>query len=423
MILGTGQSDHWIVENLPLEKFLSSGMGLVDYKKLIKNSILKVKLKTRVITIAGTNGKGEVCQRMAYLLKKYQPEKSFALWTSPHLFTVRERFVQNGNLIDDESLLSLLKENRAYAKELSYYEFLFFIFCHWIDSLKIDYLILEVGLGGRLDSVNCFDADLMGITSIGRDHTEFLGEELHQILDEKLGISRANRPLYSTVVQPELRQRLKERASSKPFDLVDLVDQNDFPQKSHYQQMNAYLALSLFEALTKIKRSEVDWSDYRATLGRGEVLLTKWGEFLPFGTHNADGLMALDQLLGQRVVENYDGIFVGLTKRPTRDLCQCIKILYESFKKRSLEFKILDFEHPKAIGNKTLLAELERGNSPLKDDVEKDICDFDSWWELFEKKDHQEARYLLTGSNYFIAEFISALDRHNIIRDSRTEFR
>jgi dihydrofolate synthase/folylpolyglutamate synthase len=327
---------------------------------------------------------------------------------------VRERFSYNENNIDDQKLLALFKVHQHLAPELSYYEFLFYIFCQWIEELPLDFLILEVGLGGRLDCVNCFDADIAAITSISRDHTEYLGDNLEQILTEKLGVSRRNRPLLSTVYQPELRTKLREFEREKAYQLKDLFELGVISNKDTFSHTNQKLASELFTLLNGNTVEDEDWDDFLPGVGRGRVINTRWGSILAMGSHNAEGLLALESWLEWRVEKDFDGIFVGLSKRPTRDLSQCIKIIFETLKKRTVQLQLVGFDHPKAAPW-SLMENALSEDSHLKREFDQSYCDFESWWELFEEKDNPKAQYLLTGSYYFIATVFNALDRAGVL--------
>ena len=152
------------------------------------------------IVVGGTNGKGETCWRI--LSNFEENNKRVALFTSPHVIKINERFYFDGKCKDEilreslDAFESLYPQNNI---NLSFYELTFWCFL-WILQNKyvseIDVVIFEVGLGGRLDAVNLIDSNYAVITSISRDHTEFLGNRYEQILKEKLGITRKGRYLF-----------------------------------------------------------------------------------------------------------------------------------------------------------------------------------------------------------------------------------
>ena len=175
-----------------------------DAKEVIKSfkPFFREK-KVKVIVVGGTNGKGETSHRLDSLLR--QEGLKTALWTSPHILSLRERFLFQGKQVSYGQLNKYIDSSRESCLEnnwaLSYYEFLFFVFCRLALSVEksfgLDVILLEVGLGGRLDAVNFLGPDLTAVCSLSRDHQGFLGNTLKDILMEKLGISRPNIPLIT----------------------------------------------------------------------------------------------------------------------------------------------------------------------------------------------------------------------------------
>lgn len=403
-------ADSWLGQNLPLEAFGSSGIGLSEYVNFIRPFLDKIKEKTKIITVAGTNGKGETVRRLSYLLSKKFPQKNYASWTSPHLLSVVERFEYNQHKIESKELVYFFKKNKNIAHKLSYYEFLFYIFCEWVSCLELDYLILEVGLGGRLDCVNCFDADFVALTSIGLDHTEFLGDTLEKILAEKLGVTRKKSLVVSGVIQNDLIEILNEREKKKEFNLICLHSNKLIDDSMHFKKMNQTLAEVLFEKISGEKIDENIWSDFSDGFGRGEFLKTEIGEFLMMGSHNADGLIALEKWLEHSASGFFQGIYVGLSKRPTRELSQCIKITRKYLKKRSHKFCLIGHNHPKAVDKRYLELTLAVDRPELFKEISEFYKEFDNWWESIEAQKNPNSRYLITGSYYFVAQVLSRLD-------------
>ncbi len=157
----------------------------------------------KIIHVAGTNGKGSVC---AYLQAILMAEgKSVGFFTSPHLVTVNERIRRNNVPIDDETFLAVFAEVVAVVRKMeedgiehpSYFEFLFGMGMEAFAGMDVEYIILETGLGGRLDATNSAEHPcLTVITSISLDHTEILGDTIRQIAAEKAGIIKPGAPVF-----------------------------------------------------------------------------------------------------------------------------------------------------------------------------------------------------------------------------------
>lgn len=151
--------------------------------------------KTKVIHVAGTNGKGSVVYKVAASLTTYK----VGLFTSPHLFDIKERFVIDGQFITqkeyEKHLQTLQEASCSIGVNLSYFETCVMIAFLFFQSHNVDLAVVEVGLGGRLDATNLCDPLCVAITSIGLDHTEILGNTLEKIAFEKAGIIKTNAPV------------------------------------------------------------------------------------------------------------------------------------------------------------------------------------------------------------------------------------
>lgn len=181
--------------------------------KPVKKCLAKLKLKQsssyKVITIVGTNGKG-TC---AHILESIaiQTNLQVACFTSPHLFDYCERIRIQGENISAETIVNAFDEiyNNCEHGELTYFEYT--TIAAWIIFNKkhrhsnLDWIILEAGIGGRLDTVNCFDADYSIISSIGLDHQNILGKSLENIALEKCGVFRTGQ---NVIIAPKLDEKI-----------------------------------------------------------------------------------------------------------------------------------------------------------------------------------------------------------------------
>lgn len=163
----------------------------------------------KIIHVAGTNGKGSVCAYLNAIL--LAGGKKTGLFTSPHLVRINERFQINGEDVSDEQFLDAFLKVEKAAKEYeaegeghpSYFETLFLMGMLIFKEAGVEYLVMETGLGGRLDATNVVEKPLACIiTSISRDHTEYLGDTLEAIAGEKAGIIKAGVPVIYDASQP-----------------------------------------------------------------------------------------------------------------------------------------------------------------------------------------------------------------------------
>ena len=294
-------------------------------------ALTALRQDVRTIHVAGTNGKGSVC---AYLRSIIQ-EAGFStgMFISPHLVTMRERFVINGEMVSEEEFLwafwqvadhlrCLPEALEVIAYQPTFFEYLFFMAVMLFAKHRVAYEIWETGLGGRLDATNAIDEkDVCVITSIGYDHTEYLGGTLPEIATEKAGIFRKNVPAVFFEKEKCVTQTLEkcaDLAETKAFSVslraIKEINSNhktiDFSLQSNYygyirlsvstiawyQIENAVLAVLAIEQLP-----ERDLISLRA-LQEG-IRKMKWEgrmeEIMPSvyldGAHNTDGIRAFLQ--------------------------------------------------------------------------------------------------------------------------------
>ena len=173
-------------------------MGLSRTKDLVKR--LNIDFTEQfVVTVGGTNGKGTTCALIEQIC--LHAGLTAGVYSSPHLVDFCERIRLNGNLISQSMLCDIFEQIDNSRKDpvqglidLTYFEFATLAALKAFSNQKVDVLILEVGLGGRLDAVNVIDADVAVITSIGLDHQAWLGDTKEKIAFEKAGIFRTNKP-------------------------------------------------------------------------------------------------------------------------------------------------------------------------------------------------------------------------------------
>lgn len=157
----------------------------------------------KVITVAGSNGKGSTVRLVESLLTAHGYQ--VGSFTSPHLVNFNERIKLNGLEVSDESIIQSFEQICEVATEhkLTYFEWILLAALTIFHQVPLDYVVLEVGLGGRLDAVNIIDSDISVITSISLDHQHFLGDTLSQIAKEKAGVMRRGCPVILGERKPQ----------------------------------------------------------------------------------------------------------------------------------------------------------------------------------------------------------------------------
>ncbi|MBQ7776158.1 MAG: bifunctional folylpolyglutamate synthase/dihydrofolate synthase [Lachnospiraceae bacterium] len=293
----------------------------------------------KIIHVAGTNGKGSVCAYMRSVLET--AGKRVAVFTSPHLVDVRERFVVDGKLISKEAFLRafLTVYNSLNWEELevgkgyhpTFFEYMFFVAMLVFQEAAPDFCILETGLGGRLDATNAVaQKELAVITRISLEHVEYLGHTISEIAGEKAGIIKENAPVVFSDVVPEATSVFVEKSKELLVDCYPVsksdytflnfknksidfsyVSRYDYNVRIHlntiarYQMENCALALRALEVLDTAGEITTEHLRQGAErcfwAGRMEEVAP---EIFVDGAHNADGIRAFLETVQD---DGYDG--------------------------------------------------------------------------------------------------------------------
>ncbi len=217
------------------------------YKKLFPNGV-----PFQVITVAGTNGKGST---IAFIDSIYQQSNfKVGAFTSPHLVKYNERFSVNGEIVSDESICQAFEQIELYRSDVSltYFEFSTLAALVIFANEKVDVAILEVGLGGRLDSVNVVNPNISVITNIAIDHTDYLGDTREAIGFEKAGIMRENTPCVCGDQNPPASIQKQADHIGTPLTFVNTPYQGTISLKGKHQQYNAAVAVAAVNQLQSV---------------------------------------------------------------------------------------------------------------------------------------------------------------------------
>lgn len=246
---------HWMFNKLPMYQT----QGATAYRKDITNTVLLAKhlgnpeQKLKCIHVAGTNGKGSTSHLLASVLQ--EAGYKVGLYTSPHLKDYRERIQINGKPISEEYVTGFMNENKAFfeANELSFFEMSVGLAFQYFVNEKTDINVIEVGMGGRLDSTNIITPLVSVITNIGLDHTQFLGDTLEAIASEKAGIIKPNIPVvigeYVAETKPVFLAKASE-TNSEIYFASDLISET-YPSAllGDYQLQNKKTVLQAIKIL------------------------------------------------------------------------------------------------------------------------------------------------------------------------------
>ena len=291
-------------------------IGAAAYKADIQPTIDMMEalgnpeLKFKSIHVAGTNGKGSVSHFLASILQ--EAGYKVGLYTSPHLVDFRERIRINGEMIPQHEVVDFVERNRQLFADLklSFFEMTVGMAFDYFAQEKVDIAVVEVGMGGRLDSTNVILPELSVITNIGLDHTQFLGDTLEKIAVEKAGIIKEGVPVVVGETQPEtepvFRRIATERFAPITFAdqhyVVDDISRYTEELTGEYQKKNIATVLEAVEVLNSCSRFSISNSQLQRGLSRVVTNTHLHGRWQTIGTeplticetaHNEPGIRAM----------------------------------------------------------------------------------------------------------------------------------
>ena len=312
------ETTDWMFKQLPMYQ----SQGAIAYKEDLTNTLLLSKhlgnpeKNQKFIHVAGTNGKGSTSHLLASVLQ--EAGYKVGLFTSPHLKDFKERIKINGEEISENYVCEFIKKNKAFFEEndLSFFEMTVGLAFQYFKDKKTDINIIEVGLGGRLDSTNIISPLISVITNIGFDHTQILGNTLQKIAFEKAGIIKEKVPVIIGEYTPQTKEVFLKRAielNAPIYFAKDLIKKT-YPSDllGNYQKHNKKTVLQTLEILKKnkdfkiseesIKIGFLNVSENTGLQGRWQQLNEK-PKVICDTAHNSHGLKSV---LKQIQKENYN---------------------------------------------------------------------------------------------------------------------
>ena len=208
------ETTNWMFNKFPMYQKIGAKAYKPDLGNIVEllDFLGNPEKKFKTVHVAGTNGKGTVSHTLASVFQECGYKTG--LYTSPHLLDFRERIRVNGQMIDEQSVIDFIGNNQAKFEEmqLSFFEMATGMAFDYFAKEKVDIAIIEVGLGGRLDSTNVIMPELSVITNISLDHVNMLGDTLAEIAVEKAGIIKPNTPVVIGETQPETKDVFIKKA-------------------------------------------------------------------------------------------------------------------------------------------------------------------------------------------------------------------
>ncbi len=285
--------------------------------------------KFKSIHVAGTNGKGSTSHMLASILQ--EAGYKVGLYTSPHLKDFRERIRINGVTISEEYVIDFISKHQPYleSNQLSFFEMTVGMAFQYFAESKVDIAVVEVGLGGRLDSTNIITPEISVITNIGLDHTRFLGNTLAAVASEKAGIIKEGVPVIIGRNVEETSKVFVEAANASQSPLYFAEDRNgtiySSDLKGSYQKENIKTVLQTV-GLIKLNGWSITENDIKKGLQnvvKNTHLLGRWQilqenpKVICDTAHNEDGLK---MVMKQLIEEEYDHLHIVLGVVDDKDL-------------------------------------------------------------------------------------------------------
>ena len=371
-----------------------------------------------IIHVTGTNGKGSTIAFMRELFVVHG--KKVGTFTSPHIISIHDRICINGQPIAEEDFVRIANQVKEMEKtllethdHLSFFELLTLIALLYFKEQEVDLVLLEVGIGGLLDTTNVVTGEIAVITSIGLDHQETLGDSLEEIADQKAGIFKSGKKAVIAKLSPEAELVCQSKARELDVDLYQTgqdftLNAGDFSSKlasfsrleigleGAYQQENASLALQTFllfmasrgergeEELVRQALKETHWAG-RLERIRPHIYLD--------GAHNLPALTRLVEFIQGKIQQGYQvHVLFGALKR--KDYQGMLGYLTEQLPQ--VELKVTGFDYQGS------LEESDVSGYKLVDSYRDFISEF-------EENANDQDLLFVTGSLYFISEVRASL--------------
>ena len=304
----------WMFSRLPMYQ----QQGGAAYKKDLSRTLkLAAQLnhperKFKAVHVGGTNGKGSTAHMIAAVLQ--ESGYKVGLYTSPHLKDFRERIRVNGALVSEQFVVEFIAHHKSFLEQhqLSFFEMTVGMAFSYFEKENVDIAIIEVGLGGRLDSTNIIAPEVSVITNIGLDHTQFLGDTLQEIAKEKAGIIKKNTPIVIGETQEEIQSIFRQKANTLNAEIyfadVSVHRTCASSLQGSYQQKNIKTTLQTLKLLQgrgykiseeHIQKGLLNVQKNTGLRGRWEVL-SETPKIICDTAHNKEGLsLVLNQLQNQ----------------------------------------------------------------------------------------------------------------------------
>ena len=387
-------------------------LGLSRVKKVLKE-LGNPCSNVPAIQVIGTNGKGSIAAYLENIL--FEAKKNFGVTTSPHLFDISERIrvnKQNINKTDFENIFEFIEKKFA-AHKLTPFEKIICCALNFFDQKHVELIILEAGLGGRLDATTAHKLrPIIAIGNIGLDHTEFLGETIEKIAMEKLAVIEKNSIVISCNQNTQVENLINKKVTEVGAEIIwrdSISSSYKLGLKGIFQKQNASVAVGTIEALNKLGfkiNEQYIYEGLKNTTwsGRLEIINYLNKNILVDCAHNYPAAKALSNERSNWKNQE-EGIYWILGVQRQKNMKAILKTLI----KKNDHLLLVPVPNQSSWQLKDL-SEIEEIDSEKIIEFEK----FEFAIEyLFNLKKWPPNHPVLTGSIFLVAEFIKFTNKHN----------
>ena len=316
------ETTQWMFNQLPMYQT----QGASAYKEDLKNTLQLIahlgnpQQNLKCIHVAGTNGKGSTSHMLASILQ--EAGYKIGLYTSPHLKDYRERIKINGQEISEDFVCEFIEENKSFfeSHDISFFEMSVGLAFEYFATEKVDFAIIEVGMGGRLDATNIITPLISVITNIGLDHTQFLGNTLELVAAEKAGIIKTNIPVvigeYTAETKPVFIKKAADSNATIYFASETISETHPSDLLGDYQIHNKKTVLQTITVLNDLGALTARKENCIAGLSKvaqNTGLLGRWQQIgsnpktICDTAHNKEGLLIV---FNQIQKENFETLHI-----------------------------------------------------------------------------------------------------------------
>ncbi len=370
------------------------------------------------IHVTGTNGKGSVCHILNTCL---QTKYKVGVFSSPYIVKFNERIKFNNEYIEDDILLQFINEVYVYSEKynkenddiIPFFELTFLISLLYFKFKKVDIAIIEVGVGGLLDSTNCFNYELSLITNVGLDHTATLGDNLESISNHKLGILKEGNTLYTSVDEeliPHFKKYCRKNKVKQNYIIkkdISIIKQsitnttfiyNDFTFTTSllgvHQVFNLSLAINVLNDYFKFSYFEINKFIKNITFnGRFEIISTNPLTIVD-GAHNIDGITSLVSTVKALFNEKVNFCFAAMKDKETEKMINQIESVAKTISFTQINY----YRTQEALEFKSNL---------------ENVNYYTNIEDAIKELQNKNETVIYTGSLYFISEIRKILSKHH----------